>query len=266
MMSLGKTDRFWGDFITFVLIFFLSLVPLFFSKNPVENYGLRSLIIEAAGTLTAPFYEIKNLADAFEENRKLRYANMTLQLEKSRYIEAYYENQRLRDLIGFASFQTLSCKPAAVIGSDKSFGIKSILIDVGSEQGVRPNMALGCSQGLVGKIIDVSLFSSVGQLLTDYNFRVAARIQRSRDTGIFHALDDDIGFLDGVHHRADVRPGDTVITTGASSLFPEGLPIGVVTKIDSTESKLFKRVYIKPSVDFSKLEEVFVIMTDSKNK
>jgi rod shape-determining protein MreC len=238
---------------------FISLFILFGANKSEDTGGIHALAIQAAGRITAPVSTFKQLLRVYEENRRLRYQNSMLQLKNARLAEAFEENKRLRKLVDFAPPKRYDSKAAKVIGSGGVASIKTILIDGGRDQGVRRDMPVVSTEGLVGRIIEVSSGFAVTQLLVDRNFRAAARIQRSREVGIFKWTKGEFGELAGIHQRADVVPGDALITTGQNSLFPPGLKIGEVTSVRKNPGGLFLQIGIKPAVDFTKLAEVFVI-------
>lgn len=209
--------------------------------------------------MSKPVKAILALRIIRQENQRLRQENMALFAENSNLREAFQENIRLRKVIGFAPLATMQYKPAKVIGFGNSPVFNTVIINSGSRQGIQENMTLICAEGLVGKIVKVSPNYSVAQLVIDRNFGAAARVQRSRETGIFIWTSADRGLLTQILNRADVKVGDTVITTGHRSLFPPGIKIGIVTEVEEDPKGLFKRIVVLPDVNFRNLEEVFVI-------
>lgn len=139
--------------------------------------------------------------------------------------------------------------------------MQTIILDVGIPDSIRKDQPIVSADGLVGRIINVSEHVSIGQILMDRNFRAGARVQRSRVEGIIKWAGGNRCALSEVHKRADVHLGDVVVTSRTSTLFPPGLRIGSVVEIDSQSSNLYQTIFVKPFVDFSKLEEVFVIRT-----
>jgi rod shape-determining protein MreC len=230
------------------------------ANNHVKNGHIQSIAIQFMGHITEPVWKARQILDSVRENHELRYENALLKLENASLMEAYYENIRLRKLLNVGLIENFNCIPAKILGRN-FVGIHSVLLSAGKDQGVKVNMPIISAEGLAGKIISVSSDYSTAQLLIDRNFRVAARDQKTRVEGIFQWTEGEYGRMMDVHHRAEIEKGDQIITSGMSSLFPPGLPIGMVTKIEDRESVLFKTVWVKPFVDFRKLEEVFVIQT-----
>ncbi len=117
--------------------------------------------------------------------------------------------------------------------------------------------------GLVGRIIATSKNYSIGQLVINRDFRATAKIQRSRVDGIIAWEGGEYTLLKNVAKTLDVIVGDVVVTSEYSSMFPQNIRIGIVAAVKDEPGDLFKRIEVANSVDFSKVEEVFVIQYDS---
>jgi rod shape-determining protein MreC len=87
-------------------------------------------------------------------------------------------------------------------------------------------------------------------------------IQRSRETGILKGLSSKSCRLDYVLKTSDIRKGDVVITSGLGRVFPKGMPVGEVTRVEDKPGEFFKEILVKPRVDFSKLEELMIILKE----
>ncbi len=235
---------------------------LFFNNNSDRTGSVHAVTIELLGIASSPWMWLKNFVDVQDENEYLRKQNARLFLENSRLAEAKLENTRLRRIIGLNILQKFDCVAAKVIGRNRAASINTILIDAGKKQGVERNMPVISGQGLVGKIIAVSANHATCQILTDRNFRAAARIQRTRIAGLYRSEGDKGGTVIGVPVRADVQQADIVVTSGMNSIFPPGLTIGRVEKIEESPDKLYKIIWVSPQVDFNKIEEVFVIRSN----
>jgi rod shape-determining protein MreC len=124
------------------------------------------------------------------------------------------------------------------------------------------NMAVVNASGVVGRLVAVSQHYAKVLLIIDQNSAVDGMIQRSREKGIVKGLTEKICKLDYVVKTGDVVVGDTVITSGMGRVFPKGLPVGEVREVTSSPGELFKDIKIRPMVDFSKLEELLVILME----
>lgn len=218
-----------------------------------------------------PFYAFKNYVKELEgvrdENRKLRQKLIELSLRNSWLNEEHLENERLRKLLEFRSELEHKVIPAKVLSAEPNRRYFSVLIDKGSRDGVRRNMPVVNLHGLVGKVVDASYSTSVVQLMLDPNFRASAQDQKTRVFGIVKPGSASALQLDNVPLREEVRVGDRIITSGLGGIFPPGIKIGVVTAVESEEDSskidrsfgIFKRIEVTPYVDFSSLEELFVL-------
>jgi len=259
LRKLTKTFLAWRDYLILLTAVLASLAMLFLANDMEKIWGIHALTIELIGRLASPVSTVKQLMDIREENQKLQQQNFVLQLQNSQLIESHQENLRLRQLIGMAPYQELNGVPAKVVGHGSQVGLNSLLFDIGASAGIKPNMAIVAAEGLVGKVVAVAEKYSTGQILLDRNFRVGARVQRSRVEGLFLCANGIECKFEGATQRADIKVGDTIITTGLNSMFPPGLRIGTVTQVSDTDLGLFEEVTVKPNVNFEKLEEVFIL-------
>ena len=96
----------------------------------------------------------------------------------------------------------------------------------------------------------------------NHAFRVAALAERSRIHGILRWSGGEYCLLDYVPARSDVQVGDVIVTSGHGGIYPRGLRLGVVVEIAEDVTSILKTVFVKPSVDFSRVEEVAVLTHD----
>jgi rod shape-determining protein MreC len=123
-------------------------------------------------------------------------------------------------------------------------------------------MAVVNAGGVVGRLVSVSPNYAKVLLIIDQNSAVDCIIQRSREKGIVKGFTLKICKLDYVVKTSDVVVGDKVITSGMGRVFPKGLPVGEVIGVGSRPGEFFKDIKIRPMVDFSKLEELLVILKE----
>lgn len=258
MVRLKDWLVFRKDNFSLVIAILISLVLIFSNEKP-QMETAKAWTLDGFGFILEKISVISKWNDLLEENQWLRRQNAELMLEKSMLAEAKFENQRLRKLLDFKSRSQLNLISAKVIGMEEEGFVNSIVLSVGKSDSVEANMAVVTSQGLVGKIFSAGSHRSICQLLLDRNFRVSGMVQRSRLTGIVKWQTGDKVVLSGVPKRSEIAVADTVVTSGMSSIFPGGLEIGRVIRISENSESMFMNIEIKPAVDFSKLEEVFVI-------
>jgi len=221
-----------------------------------------------------PFYALSNhireLEGVREENKRLHRRVMESSLRNFWLNEERLENRRLRELLDFRSELEYRVIPADLIAAEPNRRDFSVLINKGSNEGIGRNMPVVNMHGLVGKTVHVSLHTSVVQLMIDPGFRVSALDQRSRVYGIIRPGPGFSLTLDNVPLTEDVKVGDGVISSGLGGIFPPGIRIGTVIAVETQETLsredysfgIFKRVSVRPSVDLSSLEEVFVMQVE----
>ena len=121
-------------------------------------------------------------------------------------------------------------------------------------------MAVIAGDGVVGRVVVPSGRAAKVQLLIDRNAAAGALVARSRAQGVVKGVGDDRLELQFVSEAADVATGDLVVTSGIEGIFPKGFTIGHVDAVEKTGPS-YKRITVRPAVNFSSLEEVLVVLT-----
>jgi len=235
-------------------------IALMAVNDTTQIRTIRSLTVASIGFLQDAFGFIPNYFELARENRALRELNVSLADEVSRLREARLENLRLQKLLGLKEQSPLVYVSANVTGRNLQLLQNTITIDAGESDGVQVNMPIVTDAGLVGRVVATSAGYAIGQILLHKDFRASAKVQRGRVDGILLWDGGPTLTLKNVAKTLDVQVGDAVITSEYSSLYPPGIKIGVVSKTSQAPGALFQTVEIAPSVDFSRLEEVFVVL------
>jgi rod shape-determining protein MreC len=259
------------------LLVIISLIILSYSvKQPAKVGFFRRVVLETAAPLANMItFSFSGINEAWkryifligleEENRRLKKENVTLTQELNQYREGYLEGVRLQKLFALKERVNYPTIAARVVGRDQSSIIKTILINKGTSHGLRVDLPVVADQGVVGRIIETSLHVSKILLLIDENSNIDALVQENRIQGILQGA-GSLGYsLKYVSKTETVNSGNIVITSGLSGLFPKGLLIGTVKNVDKTNSGLFQKIDISPFVDFTRIEEVMVIVFDKDN-
>ena len=200
-----------------------------------------------------------NLVDINQQIKKLKEENSELKAKMLNFDDLNLENQRYREMLKFQDVKHLVLVPAQVIGQD-IFAERSVVrISVGSAQGVKKGQAVVHPNGVVGYVLSSSLGSSVVFLVTDRYAVVDARVQRSRARGIVKGLNPTHAELVYLQRTDEVEIGDLVVSSGLDNIFPEGFPIARVDGVQKESSGITQEVLLRPVVDTSQLEEVFVV-------
>jgi rod shape-determining protein MreC len=195
-----------------------------------------------------------------EENASLRREldDVKIQFQERR---ALADRARgLQTLLELRDRSNLQTTASEIIASSPSPDFRTMTIDKGTLYGLQPDMAVIAPGGVVGRVVISTLRSAKVQLLIDRNAAVGALIERSRAQGVAMGGGDQRLRLEYVSETADVVVGDLVVTSGIDGIFPKGFTIGSVDAVEKSGPS-YKRITIKPAVDFSSLEEVLVVLT-----
>jgi rod shape-determining protein MreC len=191
-----------------------------------------------------------------ELKKQLAEAQVTLQGQRA-LADRARGLEKLLELRDRASLQTMA---AEIIGAGASLEFRTVTIDKGSRDGLRPDMAIISPAGVVGRIVVPSARSAKVQLLVDRNAAAGALIERSRAQGVVVGAGEDRLRLENVSEAADIVAGDTVVSSGIEGIYPKGFIIGTIELVEKS-GPAYKRITVKPAVDFSSLEEVLVVTT-----
>ena len=195
-------------------------------------------------------------AENEELRRKLGELQVQFQQERARVERA----RQLENLLGFKQQLRVETIAAGVIGASASLDFRGITIDRGTSQAVTANMAVIGPAGLVGRVVTPTAHASKVQLLIDRNAAAGALVERSRAQGIVVGSGVDVLRMDFVPATADVKAGDTVVTSGVDGIYPKGFVIGTVQQVENGNG-IYKAIRVRPSVEFNRLEEVLVVKT-----
>jgi len=230
------------------------LIPLRLLSNALTT--LHSLVNSVRDTVTSPF---KKMSIREEENMRLKAELRRLLEEQQKYQETVLENRRLKDLLSLREREQGFIMAAHVIVRGTDQWSNTFILDKGYSEGVTKDMTAITPKGLVGKIVGVSNSSSSLLLLTDFNFSVAVRLQENRREGILSGTGFRKCQLKYIPHEEEVKVGVAVITSGLDSLFPQGVPVGYVSKVDKKGEGLFQNIEVTPFQDDEEVEEVAII-------
>jgi rod shape-determining protein MreC len=203
-----------------------------------------------------------NLRGVRAENDELRRQLGALQVQFQQERARAERARQLERLLGFQQDLQVGTIAASVIGASASLEFRGITIDRGSNTGVTANMAVIAPTGLVGRVVTPTAHASKVQLLIDRNAAAGALVERSRAQGIVIGSGVDILRMDFVAATADVKVGDTIVTSGVDGIYPKGFVIGQIEQVDAGNG-IYKAIRVRPSVEFNRLEEVLVVKAPS---
>ncbi len=198
------------------------------------------------------------LQNTRRENEELRRQVAQLQIGFQRERALAQQSETLQRLLDLRSATKLSTTAAAVIAAGADAYFRTMTIDKGSGDGLKPDMAVIVPAGVVGRVIMPSPRAAKVQLLIDRNAAAAGLVERSRAQGVVVGTGTDKLGMDYVPGTADLKVGDMVVTSGVDGIYPKGFVIGQIESLERSAGE-FSRVVIRPSVDFSALEAVLVV-------
>jgi rod shape-determining protein MreC len=192
------------------------------------------------------------------ENRNLKQQIERMSLEQVRMSQDADQARRLQALLAFKEQFISRTMAAQVIGSSGSELSRSVYIDKGESDGIKPDMAVITAEGIVGKVLRVYRSTSQVLLIDDQTSGVGAILDKTRLQGILRGTPAGEVVLEKVMSDEAVPAGEMVLTSGGDGIFPKGLLVGRVTKV-APGNELFLNIRVRPAADLSKLEEVLVV-------
>ena len=267
----------------------LTMITISFREEPggplhdVQSAGATALrpLQVGAERVVRPFRDAYGwFADLFSakgEVERLRLENERLRQEAVQYRNAYAENRTLREFLDYKAPPTYPADfdPvfAAVIGHPSTLFVQQVVIAAGRDDGVRVDDPVVNADGLVGRVTAVTPDTAQVTLLTDESTSVSARDLQTEATGLVEngRAGSSSLVLSRVEKRYEVHQGDEVVTAGSQrgqlpSLFPRGISVGRVTFVGRTDTDLYLRIQVRPSVDFGSLDAVVVLVPKGRAK
>jgi rod shape-determining protein MreC len=210
---------------------------------------------------------LKTLEALENECRSLRTINRELSATNQIFRGLEAENNRLRNALGYRERAIFQLMPARIVGRDVSTWFSQVVIDRGSEDGLKRDMPVLTEDGLVGKTTVVSEHSAVVVLMSDENCKVATMVEGSREQGIVRGERASTGTMPAaslffLSKQAALKPGQRVMTSGVGGVFPAGILVGVVQEFRVRE--LDGYATLVPAVDLTTLQDVFVVISQQK--
>lgn len=194
-----------------------------------------------------------------EENRILRARLEGLNAHEEIHRELFRENARYRRLLEFRAQADWKVIPAEVIGRELGPWSRGLLLDKGTEAGIRQGMAVLTSVGLVGRISEAGSNSSRVALLTDPHFRVMGRLPETSVAGLVSGGPSGECLINYLPLDQEFKEGQSLSTSGGKSFAPSGIPIGVIRKVWKDPSQMYQTARVQPAVRLGAVDEVLVV-------
>src|SRR5689334_7800636 len=222
--------------------------------RPLQS-GLQSSVIGVREF----FMNYAALRGVGKENERLKTRIRELEGEKSKLLEEEATNRRLRELMEFRTEWAPKSLTASVIANSASAYFHTLIIDKGQKDGVERGMAAISALGVVGQVVATTSRNAKVLLVTDPHSGVDAMDQRSRGRGIVSGSLESGTVMKYVKRSEDLKEGDRLVTSGLDGVFPKGLAIGTISKVNKKSVGLFQYIEVSLAVDPARVEEVLVM-------
>lgn len=246
------------EWIVFLSCAGISLVLLLTSPKPGAS-SLKDTATDVVGYAASPLHVVRRLFSIWTDYDILQRHAIELSKENNKLRDALLENERLRAMLGLRERTTMTTIAASVVSAVGPALGGQFRIDAGRSSGVPMHAAVITPQGLVGKVVEVTDNTALVQTLVGNSYGVAVMLERTRMRGILRWTGPDRYTLTGLPQGVDIKSGDLVLTSGAGSVFPKGLRVGVITDAPSAISIYGESWIVQPFVDLRTVEDVFVV-------
>ncbi len=228
--------------------------------------SVQGLVYNEFYKITNSFQFITNISEVKVQNEKLRKSNSELQSKALEYDVLKKESERLRSMLNFSKQRDeYNYVGADIIGVSGNSFSDGFIINKGENKGLKKGMIAITGEGLVGQVASVGNNWSIVQCLSNANIAVAALVQSTRDNnGIVNGYKDKnnkpLAEINRLSLDSRIKKGDVIVTSGLGGIYPAGIRIGNVLSVQEDKGEVMKSAIIQPYVDFSKIEEVFIVV------
>ena len=258
-------DKIWLHRASLLLTLACSVSLMVMNKtgNPAAS-NIRTRVSDIVAPVLAvaasPMDAVNNVGTWMVEVVHMRSENVALKSENAELLKwqaqaktLQAENDSLRALLSVVPAQKKSFITARIVSDLGGPYVHSALINGGSEQGIKKDEAAINAGGLVGRIVDVGTSSARILLLSDINSRVPVIAERTHEKAILSGNNSDTPTLSYLAGNSKIQAGDRIITSGDGGIFPQGLPVGIVSSIVDGAIK------VQPYTDATKAEYISVV-------
>lgn len=242
---------------TFSLLFICFLIP----HLRVPFLDILRLPLNLLTLIQREFNAIILYRHNFTQSKRLKKEIDLLRNKLNTLNEIYLENVRLKNLLSFKQKSPYKLVVARVIARSPDSWSSNIIIDKGSQNGIKPGMVAITYLGLAGRVIETQKSTSKILLINDPNLSVSSIVQRSRQEGLVSGTLGAHLIMKYLPRDSDIRIQDKIVSSGLNGTYPKGLLIGTVVDISTEFSGLSLYAIIKPAVNLSEIEEVLIIVS-----
>ncbi len=258
-----------------LVVFVLSSI-LIISRQVQDPTGMsyfrRSVITIAApfqsgssaviGGVTGVWDDYLFLLGTRAENTKLRGEVNQLRGEVQQLREELYRAGRLEEFSAYRFETGFTGVAAQVIGESPDPWTRTIVVNRGTQEGLKRSLPVVTPDGLVGSVVETSDHSSIVRLIVDRSSRVPVLVSRSRARAILEGESSGTCQLKYLDRTEDVQQGDIVITSGLAGIYPRGIEVGTITQVLTRSHGLYQYAKVLPKAPINRLEDVLIIRTE----
>lgn len=239
----------------------------------VVGFG-QSIFSKPTQYITGVFDSVDALLNTYDENKRLKSRLEEFAKLQADVNDLASENTRLREIVDkqddLRDYEPIQ---ATVIARNPDQWEEKVILDKGEVHGVEKNMAILTAQGLIGKVVLTTPFTSTVELLSTQNpnYRVSAMVMGEKEVfGLIEGYDDERKelILKRIDSNIKIKKGQKIMSSGLGGIFPKGILIGEITEVSTDDFGLTKMAYVKPAADFALLDHVMIAkrtMTTVKN-
>ena len=259
MQNLLKFIQQHGNFLIFLCLEVVAFM-LFFSSHPYQRSGILSAANTAAAAVNEGAGTISGYFSLGAVNRALAEENARLQTENAR-LAGIAERQAENDSIYRYAHLQWCFSPAKVVDIQTKTMHNYLVLNKGSRDGVAPGQGVLSHDGVVGVISGVNSHFSLVIPVIHPKMNLSCRLAKNGDMGFLHwqGTSPHYAQLTDIARHVTVTEGDTVVTSGMTGLFPEGVSVGVIDRISISDGDTYYTLRVRLSTDFSSLKYVQII-------
>lgn len=269
-MSNNRKSGKLGIIITIIILILLVLLT---NVRKSQIYTIENIVSKLVSPVQQGITYIKNkisgndtyftsLEQLQAENKRLKEEKSKLEQELREFEVIKAENETLKSYLSLTEkYTNYKTVPAYVINRDISNYSKTIVINIGQEDGIEENMPVIADAGLVGYVISVTSNTAKVQTIIDSSSSTSSLTSSTRDNMVCKGTTERKNILNGTYisTNANIIEGDSIETSGMGGIYPKGIHIGKITEITEGKNKTNVAVKVEVAVDFDKLETVLVI-------
>ncbi|MGG7076452.1 rod shape-determining protein MreC [Clostridium sardiniense] len=260
---------------------FLGLIIYTFkdpNKNAIESGAGAALnpIQKIAYTVNVKIKDFVDLCLNFstvkEENNNLTKENAELKKQLLEYSDLKQENDQLRKVLNFKdSRDNYNYVATNIIGYAGGNILDGYIVDKGKDDGIEKGMIVIAADGLVGQVTSVGSNWAIIKSILNENIAVSVKVESTKEnTGILRGYRNADGTaeckVENLPMDSNIKEGDTIVTSGLGQIYPKDIMVGKVVSVQEDKVNVMKNAIVKPSVDFNKLEGLFIVVPKDKRE